>query len=140
MSIQEKIAKIKNKAAQIAVKAAAVATLMSGTGAISSCAGNNENTDETKDKIEQTDKTKTSVVFRKGPSWKDLTNEILLENGDRIEEDKLRQDRGAFLEPGDTVTYEGRKDNVTIVAVRYKDGNKKVNFGKIGKIEKDKTY
>lgn len=148
--------KIKEKAAQVAVKAAAVATLMTGTGAVSSCdnQGQNGTTDANKDKIEnvteidKADGTKTSVVFRAthfsdrgGHSHTDF----LMENGDKIF--GLKNDR--FIEPGDTVTYEMEDRELTdgrargrIKAVRYKGNTevkKKVDFGKIGKIGKDRT-
>jgi len=140
MSVQEKIAHIKDKAAKLAVKAAAVATLMSGSGAVSSCTENsNNNDDETKDKIENMEK--TSVVFRSTHnSYRVHTDtNILTENGDELHV----YDNDRFLEPGDTITYETDNLGITKVkAVRYK-GNaevkKKVDFGKIGKIGKDIT-
>ncbi len=136
MSVQEKIAKIKDKAAKLAVKAAAVATMMTGAGVVGSCAENCANTDETKDKIENTEK--TSVVFRSTHnSYRLFTDsDILTENGDELYVD----DKDRFLEPGDTITYETGRSGITKVkAVRYKNGNKNVNFGKIGKIGKDIT-
>ena len=136
MSVQEKIAKIKGKAANLAVKAAAVATMMTGAGVAGSCAENCANADETKDKIENTEK--TSVVFRSTHnSYRYHTDsDILTENGDELCVD----DKDRFLEPGDTITYETDRLGITKVkAVRYKNGNKNVNFGKIGKIGKDIT-
>jgi len=143
MSIEEKIAKIKDKAARLAVKTATVATLMTGAGVASSCAEENRNADlnENKDKIENIEGTKTSVVFRSKQNnrYRDTENLILLENGDVLEQDVgefYGRDKGAFLEPGDTVTYKGNK----VKAVRYKDGTgKNVNFGKIGRMGKDIT-
>lgn len=133
MSVQEKIAHIKDKAAKLAVKAAAVATMMTGAGVAGSCAEDGANTDETKEK--------TSVVFRSiHNSYRyDTDSDILTENGDELHV----VGKGCFLEPGDTITYETDNMGTTKVkAVRYK-GNaevkKKVDFGKIGKIGKDIT-
>ena len=65
MSVEEKIARIKAKAAKVAVKVATLATLATGVGAVSGCVETNDkNTDENKDKIENVQKGKTSVVFR----------------------------------------------------------------------------
>lgn len=151
MSIEEKIAQIKDKAAKLAVKALAVTTLM-GTGAVSSCGNRAENeaANESKDKIEnvnkrdKTDETKTSVVFRSTHTedHSSLKTRLLMENGDEF----LVSGKHNFLEPGDTLTYEteivNRRPRGTIKAARYK-GNaevkKKVDFGKIGKIGKDIT-
>lgn len=138
MSVEEKIARIKAKAAKVAVKVATLATLATGVGAVSGCVETNDkNTDENKDKIENVQKGKTSVVFRtkKNDTKLGSDNVVLLENGDVLRQDIGRYeglDSGAFLEPGDTVTYKGNR----VKAVRYKDGaGKQVNFGKIGKIE-----
>lgn len=130
MSVQEKIAHIKDKAAKLAVKAAAVATMMTGAGVAGSCAEDGANTDETKEK--------TSVVFRSiHNSYRyDTDSDILTENGDELHV----VGKGCFLEPGDTITYETDNMGITKVkAARYKNGNKNVNFGKIGKIGKDIT-
>ena len=163
MSVENKIKQIKEKAAQVAVKAAAVATLMTGTGAVSSCdnQGQNGTTGENKDKIEnvtekienvteidKADGTKTSVVFR-ATHFSDRSGhshtDFLMENGDKI----MGWENDRFIEPGDTVTYEMKEGELTegrvdgsIKAVRYKgdaEVKKKVDFGKIGKIGKDRT-
>ena len=143
MNIEEKIARIKAKAAKVAVKVAALATLATGVGAVSGCVETNDrNTDENKDKIENVQKGKTSVVFRTKKNERDGSeNVVLLENGDVLRQDIgdfYGRDSGAFLEPGDTVTYKCNR----VKAVRYKDGaGKQVNFGKIGKIEEgDRTH
>ena len=140
MSIKEKIARIKDKAAHLAVKTAAVATLMTGTGAVSSCQNQERYNDE--DLREE----KTSVVFRSTHNsyrfQEDNNTDILLENGDEVRVDEN------FLEPGDTVTYEKTSSfesregkqftKASVKAVRYKDGTgKNINFGRIGKIGKD---
>jgi len=130
MSIKEKIEQIKDKAARVAVKTAAVATLIGGSGAISSCAAGSENTDENKDKIENVGE-KTSVVFKS--KFGRFANHMLLENGDELSQDIVTKSKGAYLDVGDTVTYEGNN----VKAVRYKgtpEVKKKVDFGKIGKI------
>ncbi|MCM1324640.1 MAG: hypothetical protein NC218_11005 [Acetobacter sp.] len=144
MDIREKIAKIKSEMKLRAVKLATMATLLGGTTAVSSCTEQNKDTDidENKDKIENVDNSRTSVVFRlKQENGKvGSSNHILMENGDELDTDdfyfeKKRGNKSIFLEPGDTVTYEGKD----IKAVRYKDGyGKQVNFGKIGKIQKDR--
>jgi len=138
MNIEEKIARIKAKAAKVAVKVATLATLATGVGAVSGCVETNDrNADENKEKIENVQKGKTSVVFRtkKNDSRNGSENVVLLENGDVLRQDIgdfYGLDSGAFLEPGDTVTYKCNR----VKAVRYKDGaGKQVNFGKIGKIE-----
>ena len=137
MSVKNKIEQIKEKAAKLAVKAAAVATLMTGTSAVSSCGNNGQYraTDENGEKIEMTEGVKTSVVFRTKQTRSQ--NDVLLENGDVLSQcNEVRIDNGAFLETGDTVTYDGNE----VKAVRYKGGTgKQVNFGKIGKISKDIT-
>ena len=142
MNVKDKIERIKEKAAKVAVKAAAVTTLMTVTDTVlSSCVEHNRNTDENGDKIERVDGTKTSVVFRTTPANEYKAKQILLENGETLShytgiagDDKIHD--GVFLEPGDTVTYQGND----IKAVRYKGGEgKQVNFGKIGKIGKDRT-
>lgn len=145
MSVKERIAKVKDKAAKLAVKAAAVATLLGGAGTAVSCSENNRDADENGNKIERVEGEKTSVVFRTAQSNHRHGSEsnILLENGDVLRQriyDRntfgTNRDDGAFLEPGDTVTYE----NNEVKAVRYKGGNgKQVNFGKIGKLGKDIT-
>ena len=114
---------------------------MSGTGAVSSC---DNQPPENKEKD-----IRTSVVFRSTHSSGDNGHhtDLLMENGDNL----YTYSKDRFIEPGDTVTYEkgeayeGRAP-CRIKAVRYKDnGNpevkdvkKKVDFGKIGKIEKDR--
>ena len=140
MSVEDKIAKVKNRAARLALKVATAATLVSGASVASSCS-EKTNTDENKDKIENIKGEKTSVVFRaeKSDHQYGSYKNVLLENGDvvgqRIDYGGVTDD-GAFLQSGDTVTYEGNK----IKAVRYKDGNgKQVNFGQIGKLGKDIT-
>ena len=147
MNVKEKIAQIRDKvaAAKLAVKATAMAMLVSGAGAVSSCSENKSDADENGEKTERVEGEKTSVVFRtKFSSLRgDADNLILLENGDKLTQSladcqaaHISPDDGAFLEPGDTVTYEGND----VKAVRYKGGNgKQVNFGKIGKIERDIT-
>lgn len=150
MSVKNKIEQIKEKAAKVAVKAAAVATLMTGAGAVSSCdnQGQNGTTDENKDKIEnvteidKADGTKTSVVFRAthfSNKYGHSHTVFLMENGDKI----ASGENDSFIEPGDTVTYEiGERELTGIKAVRYKGNTevkKKVDFGKIGKIRKDRT-
>ncbi len=143
MSVKNKIEQIKDKAARVAIKAAAVATLMTGAGVVSSCQENNRNTDENKDKIENTEN--TSVVFRSTHNSNKYVNstDILLENGDEFR----AYDEDRFIEPGDTITYEANKQEGdltegTIKAVRYKgdaEVKKKVDFRKIGRIGKDRT-
>ncbi len=140
MSIEEKITKLKSEMKErfslFAVKLATVATLLGGTTAVSSCA-KGEQAEDKKEEI------KTSVVFRK-MLYQDKTtteNRVLLENGDEICSDPYKREttcnqKGEFLEVGDTVTYQGDE----ISAIRYKDGaGKQVNFGEIGKIKKDMT-
>lgn len=158
MDIKERIAEIKHKASMFAIKVATVTTMAAGTGAtLTSC---NNNTDKDGDKIENVEdknenveeknentvEKKTSVVFRSTHHSSRYANytDVLMENGDQF---KLRgNDR--FLEPGDTLTYnyETRINGsgneyvaYEVEAVRYK-GNaevkKKVDFGKIGKLEK----
>lgn len=135
MSVKDKIEQIKEKAAKLAIKAAAVATLTTGASAVSSCDRQYRDTDENGEKIERTEGVKTSVVFRTKQTQ--AQNDILLENGDVLLQCNHKfVDNGAFLETGDTVTYDGNH----IKAVRYKGGTgKQVNFGKIGKISKDRT-
>ena len=138
MSVKEKIYQIKDKATRVAVKAVAVATLMTGAGAVSSCQENNSNTGENKDKIERVDGTKSSVVLRtiKSNTKIGSKNNILLENGDVLQQDVNydwdKFDRGAFLEAGDTVTYEGNE----VKSIRYRNGNIDKNEDKI---ERDGT-
>ena len=140
MSVKEKIARIKAKAAKVAVKAATLATI--ATSAVACNIKNykdDRNTDENGNKIENVEGKKTSVVFRvkqNNNGYDDSTNQILLENGDVLSDWINPVRDGTFLEVGDTVTYNGKD----IEAVRYKGGaGKNVNFGKIGKIEKDIT-
>lgn len=137
MPVKEKIEKVKRKAARLAIKAATVATLISGTGAFTSCSEANRNTNENGEKIEKTGGTKTSVVFRtKQQNNKNGSfSKILLENGDVLHSSISPTEDGTFLEVGDTVTYKGND----IKAIRYKDGaGKQVNFGKIGKMENER--
>ncbi|MBR3676398.1 MAG: hypothetical protein IKN71_04615 [Alphaproteobacteria bacterium] len=133
MSIEEKIAKVRDKAAKLVVKAAAVATLLGGAGTTVSCSENNRDTDENKNKIEKAENIKTSVVSKANHGLGRATtySEILLEDGTYIHgvEGEKR-----FLEEGDTVTYEtqekwGKTDNI-IQSVKYKNGNPQVNFDK----------
>ena len=140
MSVEDKIAKVKNRAAQLALKVATAATLISGANVASSCS-EDRNTDENGEKIEKVKGEKTSVVFRKAKSdgASGSFTYLLMENGDVVEQTAGylgRVEDGAFLEPGDTVTYKGND----VKAVRYKNGNgKQVNFGQIGKLEKGRT-
>ena len=124
MNIKEKIDYIKDKAARLAVKAAAVATLMSGTGAVSSCQENNRNSDENRENIERTDGTKTSVVFRSTHNSYRLSSDtdILMENGDEF----TTHDNDRFLESGDTVTYETETYGMVIRKVLLKPSDIKV--------------
>lgn len=142
MDIKEKIAKVKHKASRLAIKVATVATVATGTGAaLTSCQENNNGTDKNEEKIENVGGAKTSVVYRtKQYNYKFGSGSIILmENGDVLDQSISMSldatDKGAFLEAGDTVTYKGN----SVKAVRYKDGDgKQVNFGKIGKVEKDR--
>ena len=133
MSINERIAKIKDKASLLAVKAATVATLISGTSIVSSCTktkGNDDNRTKTcivcktrSRSIQkgENDRTKTSVVFRtkEEGGCSNPHNVILLENGDMLRQyvSIINPDKGAFLENGDKVTY--NEDN--IINIEYKD-------------------
>ena len=148
MDIKERIAKVKDRAAKLALKTVAVATLLGGSGTAVSCSESiDRNTDENGNKIEKVGGEKTSVVFRvkqavHGGGGAVTDNMILLENGDQLRQTvsgKFIDDKvgdGMFLEPGDTVTYKGNN----VKAVRYKSGSgKQVNFGNIGKLEKDIT-
>ena len=141
MSVEEKIAKVRNKAANLAVKVAAV-TLLGGAGMATSCSENNRDTDENGNKIENVEGEKTSVVFRAthNSSKYGRSTDILFEDGTSIISNGIES---RFLEPGDTVTYEKSSDNIyqhDVKAVRYKGGQgKQVNFGKIGKVGKDRT-
>lgn len=141
MSIKEKLAKVKTKLAQHAVKGAVALTLAGGSGMASSCVengiGREDGNAERMERVGETERveTKTSVAFRvKQDNFRTGTKDcILLENGDVLKEKVNGLEPGHFIEPGDTVTYEGDK----VTAVRYKGGEgKKVNFGKIGKIDR----
>lgn len=141
MDIKEKIAKVKHKASRLAIKIGTAAIVATGTGAtLTSCQGNNNSADKDDEKIENVEK--TGVVFRTLNSalgHADLNN-ILFEDGTSIFTDSKLGRESYFLETGDTVTYEeGEYGRADIKAVRYKDGSgKNVNFGQIGKLEKDR--
>ena len=141
VNIKEKIEKIKHKAAMHAVKVATIATVATGAAAtLTSCKENNQSAENDGEKIENIKGAKTSVVFRVDhvDAQYHHHDDVLFENGDNVRFES--NDKADYLQPGDTVTYRKKRIGSDVIdAVRYKNGNEKVNFGKIGKIEKDIT-